>query len=347
MIDYLCDSKYNTMNRKILSFYFALITIFPTLCMGEEFELHGWSMREVSPMECAEAVGSESEDIYVVSSSPLSDTEFLTRVYDYRDSTIVSDYGLLSTFLKSGDDTLCLLSVQNRILRLSPVVNSAPVFLRGLSLPQRMEFGAYAEVLGKDSLAIRMETGVVPKGRATLVIDNDTLTSLSVVDRYVSAHMPDSLPESGVWRRETRDWYDGERTFPLAREITDLFILGADTVFSPTVTLLSSRDTLEDAVERAVVRRSAPGMVAGGRFTLEAEIVAPDELLVSFAAFEHEAVVEIMVHDILGRQLAAPRKADASPAVSQIRVRLSSPMPGVFFVSLVSASGTETVKIMQ
>lgn len=335
------------MNIRTFSMYLVLIAVFPALCMGEDYELHSWSMRAVSPMEYTEAIGSESEDMYFVRSAPISTTEFPIKIYDYKDSTIVSDYGLLSTFLKSGEDTLSLLSVQNRILRLSPVAGVAPVFLRGLSLPQCLEFNAYAEALGKDSLEIRMEAGVVPKVRATLVIDDDTLASMSVVDRYISTYMPDSLPGSSVWRRETRDWYDGDRVFPVAREITDLFILGADTVVSPTMTLLASQETVLDAVERAVKRRSAPETVHVGQITLEAEIVAPDELLVSFATVERGGVVEIMVHDILGRQLSAPRKADASPALSQMRVRLSSPMPGVFFVCLVSASGTETVKIMQ
>ncbi len=315
--------------------------------MGEEYELHDWSMREVSPMESKEALDPDSEDMYFIRSAPLSDTEFMTRIYDYRDSAIVSDYGLLSTFLKCGADTLTLSSVQNRVMRLSPVEAAAPLFVRNQTQPRRMEFGAYAEELGKDSLEIRMEAGVVPKGRATLVIDSDTLFSLSVVDRYISTHVPDSLPGGNVWRRETRDWYGSDRMFPVAREITDLFILGPDTVIAPTVTLLVSRDALEDAVEKADGRRRTPGMAAGGLITLKAEIAAPDELLVSFATSGQEADVEIMVHDILGRQLAAPRKAVASPALSQMRVRLSSPMPGVFFVSLVSAPGTETIKIMQ
>lgn len=335
------------MNVKILPLYLVLIALFPALCMGEEYELHSWNMREVSPMEVTEATGPESVDIYYVRSAPLSTTDLPMKIYDYRDSAIVSDHGLLSTFLKFGGDTVGLVSVQNRTLRLTPVMDCASTFVRSLSHPLRMEFDAYAERPGKDSLQISMEVGVVPKGRCTLVIDNDTLASLSVVDRYISTYMPDSISGGVVWRRETRDLYGNERIFPVAREITDYFSVGEDTVASPTVTLLAAQETLEDMVRGDPEIRRAPGAPIGGNILLDVEIVSADELLVSFATPEPESGVELSVYDILGRLLAAPRKADASPALSQMRVSLGSPMPGVFFVSLVSVSGTETVKIMQ
>ena len=339
---YICGiNLLPTMKTHFIAYFTIICALLaPGLSWGEDYELREWSMREVAGVDVS--VAEDSTEVFFIDSAPLSDREFLTAVYDYPDSAIVSDLGMLTTYLKPGGDTLCLSSLQNRQLRLSPVFCGEAAFAGGRRVARHLKFGAFAEQPGRDSVMMTVEMGFVPKGRAAMVIDTDTLPSVQVVDSYLTASVADSLAAGAVWRQDVREWFIAGFDFPIARELTESLAAGADTVTAPALTLLALPEMMAEMAVEAVEASGRPSV--GG--AVGVECLAPDELLVSFAATaDGDEQVEIRVYDILGRQLVAPRRVDASAAAS-VRLRLDSPVPGVFFVSVVSPSAMETVKIV-
>lgn len=333
------------MKMKFLLSGFLLFILFPVVCTADEYELREWTMREVAPVEAADNDSADIDRFYFLVSAPVSDREFVTTFYDYPDSVLIHDFGWLSTYHKMSD-TLRLKSIQNRLMRISPALGCDSALTSQMSHLGHLEVAAIAEEPGKDSVEVKLSLGRFPKGRATLVIDDDTIPSLRIVDNYLTTTITDSLTGGTVWSRQIRGFYSGDNVFPIVREITECLKEGADSIVLPTITLLASQEAVEEVIAESV---TSPGKPEGGsgHNTLEAEILSPDEISVTFSSDPEDTDVEIRVYDVLGHQLLAPRKIDVREAGRQLRLRMASPLPGVFFVSVVSRLGTETIKIVR